>query len=155
MMDAAAPRYLHWQVRIADVGLGVDLRRDTNTLEYACECDEFQRRIEGKLVLKLHGGNFVDPGQGIRDEGHMSLLVTVDLLKVGIKGIGKASLDKIITGEFGQPFGIKLALEKFQGQGIVQDVDIVHHGVIHNVTLLKLDRRSNAEADSQGGQHGG
>ena len=50
----------------------------------------------------------------------MGLLVVVDLLQVGVEGIGEASLNKVGLGVVGETLLVELALEKLQCQGVVE-----------------------------------
>lgn len=51
----------------------------------------------------------------------MSLFVDIDLLQVGVEGIREAGFHKVGLSVIGETLLVELALEIFQGQGIVED----------------------------------
>jgi hypothetical protein len=108
--------------------------------------------LKAKLVLQLVRGSDSRRGQSTSNEVDVDLLVQVDLLEVGIEGVGVSGLSKIMPGELGECLLVELSFQILQSEGIIEDNAIIDDRRGHPVAWFTLVHgRGHAKRTQKGG----
>jgi hypothetical protein len=79
------------------------------------------------------------------------LLIIVNLLQVGVEGVGESSSNEVRLAVVGQTLLVELPLKVFEGKSIVEDGDIsAWRGIIVFNSVALLERGSDCKCSYQG-----